>query len=253
MLFSFYIFRKKCLCHCKNNGLIQNTIRRSVCAFFVFCFINIGFRIYALQYPMHLWLWIDVRFDGLAVVFLLWSWALALDVIHVKPRRLRTRCVTVDWQNNDVTNFFIQFIFVYNFGCLAMCVAHALCGPAIVFSARKFMFFFYCAHICLPCCLFDNFCLGIDVQTTSHTAYATHTYTLVDAMCECVWFFYVFSGICCDWIRTTRANHIICLNISENFVTLSCGRPFIWCENRLGSVSMCVCVGRESPALSIIM
>lgn len=158
----------------------------------VFCFINIGFRIYALQYPMHLWLWIDVRFDGLAVVFLLWSWALALDVIHVKPRRLRTRCVTVDRQNNDVTNFFIQFIFVYNFGCLAMCVAHALCGPAIVFSARKFMFFFYCAHICLPCCLFDNFCLGIDVQTTSHTAYATHTYTLVDAMCECVWFFLFF-------------------------------------------------------------
>lgn len=173
--------------------------------------------------------------------FLLWSWALALDVIHVRPRRLRTRCVTVDRQNNDVTNFFIQFIFVYNFGCLAMCVAHALCGPAIVFFARKFMFFFIaltfaCRAVCLTIFVSELMC------KRHHTLHMLHIHIHWSMPCASAFgFFYFFSGICCDWIWTTRANHIICLNISENFVTLSCGRPFIWCEIRLGSVSVCVC------------
>lgn len=241
MLFPFYIFRKKCLCHCKNNGLIQNTIRRSVCAFFVFCFTNIGFRIYALQYPMHLWLWIDVRFDGLAVVFCCghehWHW-----MWFMLSRGGCARGASLSIDKIMMLPIFLFNLFLYIISVALQCVSLTLSVDQPLSSLlENLCFFLLRAHLLAVLFVWQFLSRNWCANDITHCICYTYIYIGRCHVRVRLVFFYFFFGICCDWIRTTRANHIICLIISENFVTLSCGRPFIWCEIRLGSVSVCVC------------
>lgn len=137
---------------------------------------------------------------------------------------------------------FLFNLFLYIISVALQCVSLTLSVDQPLSSLLENLCFFFiartfaCRAVCLTIFVSELMC------KRHHTLHMLHIHIHWSMPCASAFgFFYFFSGICCDWIWTTRANHIICLNISENFVTLSCGRPFIWCEIRLGSVSVCVC------------
>lgn len=218
----------------------------------VFCFINIGFRIYALQYPMHLWLWIDVRFDGLAVVFCCghehWHW-----MWFMLSRGGCARGASLSIDKIMMLPIFLFNLFLYIISVALQCVSLTLSVDQPLSSLlENLCFFLLRAHLLAVLFVWQFLSRNWCANDITHCICYTYIYIgRCHVRVRLVFFIFSpgYAAIEFEQRAQTTSSAWIFLRILWLFHVVDhlFGVRFVSARSR------CVCVGRESPALSIIM